>query len=147
MEALHRAGGFTHGFTFSHNPVTAAACLATLEILERESLVERAPDDGGDAARAGSPRWPRTRTWATCGAGPDARRSSSWPTRPRGGPFPRAEKKAEAWSRRCFENGLVVYPSTGCATGTEGDLVMLAPPFVVTEEQLEEIVGDPRPRS
>src|SRR5207249_10511774 len=34
--------GFVHGFTFSHNPVTAAACLATLEILESEGLAERA---------------------------------------------------------------------------------------------------------
>jgi adenosylmethionine-8-amino-7-oxononanoate aminotransferase len=54
-------------------------------------------------------------------------------------PFPRADRKAEALSARCFENGLVVYPGTGCATGTEGDLVMVAPPFVITEEQLEEL--------
>jgi len=37
-----KLGSFTHGFTFSHNPVTAAACLKTLEILEQERLVERA---------------------------------------------------------------------------------------------------------
>jgi adenosylmethionine-8-amino-7-oxononanoate aminotransferase len=28
---------------------------------------------------------------------------------------------------------------TGCATGTEGDLVMVAPPFVITEEQVAEL--------
>ena len=41
VAALERASGFTHGFTFSHNPVTAAACLETLRILEDEDLVER----------------------------------------------------------------------------------------------------------
>ena len=56
-------------------------------------------------------------------------------------PFPRAEKKAEALAARCFANGLVVYPGTGCATGTEGDLVMVAPPFVITEEQVAELAS------
>ena len=42
VETVERAGGFVNGFTFSHHPVTAAAALATLEILEREHLVERA---------------------------------------------------------------------------------------------------------
>jgi adenosylmethionine-8-amino-7-oxononanoate aminotransferase len=42
VETVERAGGFVNGFTFSHHPVTAAAALATLEILERERLVERA---------------------------------------------------------------------------------------------------------
>jgi adenosylmethionine-8-amino-7-oxononanoate aminotransferase len=56
-------------------------------------------------------------------------------------PFPRADRKAEALTARCFEHGLVVYPGTGCATGTEGDLVMVAPPFVITEEQVEELVA------
>jgi adenosylmethionine-8-amino-7-oxononanoate aminotransferase len=42
VETVERKGGFVNGFTFSHHPVTAAAALATLEILERERLVERA---------------------------------------------------------------------------------------------------------
>jgi adenosylmethionine-8-amino-7-oxononanoate aminotransferase len=40
-EVEHR-GGFTHGFTYSHHPVTAAACLKTLEIIEDGNLLERA---------------------------------------------------------------------------------------------------------
>jgi adenosylmethionine-8-amino-7-oxononanoate aminotransferase len=54
--------------------------------------------------------------------------------------FPRAEKKAEALAATCFEGGLVTYPSGGAATGADGDVVMLAPPFVVTESQLMEMV-------
>jgi len=56
-------------------------------------------------------------------------------------PFPRAERRAEGLAARCFERGLVVYPSTGCANGTDGDLVMLAPPFVVTEDELGQAVS------
>jgi adenosylmethionine-8-amino-7-oxononanoate aminotransferase len=138
VEALHRAGGFTHGFTFSHNPVTAAACLATLDILERESLVERC-HAAGETLGAGLRRLlehPHVGDVRGKGllfavelvADRAARR-----------PFPRAEKKAEALAARCFANGLVVYPGTGCATGTEGDLVMVAPPFVIQDHEVEEL--------
>jgi adenosylmethionine-8-amino-7-oxononanoate aminotransferase len=54
-------------------------------------------------------------------------------------PFPRSEKRAEAVGARAFEHGLVSYPGGGCANGTDGDLVMIAPPFVVTEAELAEI--------
>jgi adenosylmethionine-8-amino-7-oxononanoate aminotransferase len=53
-------------------------------------------------------------------------------------PFPRAERRAERLAARAFAAGLVTYPSGGCL-GTEGDVVMLAPPFVVTEEELSEM--------
>ncbi len=39
------------------------------------------------------------------------------------------------------ELGLLVYPSTGCADGIDGDLFLLGPPLVVTEAQLEDIVA------
>jgi adenosylmethionine-8-amino-7-oxononanoate aminotransferase len=52
-------------------------------------------------------------------------------------PFPRAERKAESVGARAFQLGLITYPSGGCATGSDGDVVMLAPPFVVSEEQLQ----------
>lgn len=40
-----------------------------------------------------------------------------------------------------FAQGLIVYPSAGCATGTEGDVVMLAPPLMVTDDELDEMVA------
>jgi hypothetical protein len=33
-----------------------------------------------------------------------------------------------------------VYYSQGCADGANGDLVMLGPPLIVNEEQVDEIV-------
>jgi hypothetical protein len=139
VEALLAAGGFTHGFTFSHNPVTAAACLATLELLENERLVERAASLGEllharlERLRArphvGDVRGRGLFAAVELVADKAARR-----------PFPRAQRRAEALAARAFEAGLVVYPSTGCVDGRNGDLVMLAPPFVATEEQIETMV-------
>jgi hypothetical protein len=140
VEALDRAGGFTHGFTFSHNPVTAAACLEALRILEDENLVARARTLGErlhsrleplrDHPHVGDVRGRGLMAGVELVADKSARR-----------PFPRTEKKAESVTARAFANGLVVYPSTGCADGRNGDLVMLAPPFVTTDEQIDEMTS------
>jgi adenosylmethionine-8-amino-7-oxononanoate aminotransferase len=136
---LARSGGFTNGFTFSHNPVTAAACLKTLEILEEERLVERAAFLGEKALghlqrllahpHVGDVRGRGLMLGVELVADKAARL-----------PFPRSAKKAEAVGARAFHAGLITYPSGGCATGTDGDVVMLAPPFVVTETQIGEMV-------
>ena len=129
-----------HGFTFSHHPVTAAACLATLEILERERLVERAAVMGERALARLQRLRARPHVGDVRGRGLMLAVELVADTRTRR-PFPRAERRAETVAARAFAAGLVVYPSAGCATGTEGDVVMLAPPFVVTEEELEEMAG------
>ncbi len=56
-------------------------------------------------------------------------------------PFPRAMKFAEAFVAAAQDAGLVLWPNTGHADGENGDLVMFAPPFIVTEAELDEIVA------
>lgn len=55
--------------------------------------------------------------------------------------FARTEKRAEALAAEAFERGLVLYPSGGCADGYNGDIVMVAPPFVISETELEEMAA------
>jgi adenosylmethionine-8-amino-7-oxononanoate aminotransferase len=139
LSSVAAAGGFVHGFTFSHNPVTAAACLATLRILEDEALVERARAMGERAVPRLARLAERPHVGDVRGRGllfgielvqdKESRRS-----------FPRAERRAEAVAAAALDAGLVVYPSAGCATGTEGDVVLLAPPFVVTDAELDEML-------
>jgi adenosylmethionine-8-amino-7-oxononanoate aminotransferase len=140
VDALAAAGGFVHGFTFSHNPVTAAACLKVLEILEQERLVERAQLlgerlHGQLAALAAHPHVGEVRGRGLMAgveivADKAARRA-----------FPRSERRAEAVAARAFAHGLISYPGGGCADGRNGDVVMLGPPFVVTDEELREMVA------
>jgi len=33
------------------------------------------------------------------------------------------------------DRGLLLYSSTGCADGTNGDLVMLGPPFTISDDE------------
>jgi hypothetical protein len=55
-------------------------------------------------------------------------------------PFPRSEGFVEAFTAAALSEGLVVWPNVGHADGVNGDLVMVAPPFVITEAEIGEIV-------
>ena len=140
VETLAGAGGFVHGFTYSHNPVTAAACLSILDILEREGLVERACVLGETLRARLQPLRGRPHVGDVRGRGLMAGIELVADKASRR-PFPRGERKAEALAARALAAGLVVYPSAGVATGTEGDAVLLAPPFVVTATELTEMVA------
>ena len=56
-------------------------------------------------------------------------------------PLPRAQRRAETVAARAFDEGLIVYPSAGCATGTEGDVILLAPPLVATDDEVDEMIA------
>jgi adenosylmethionine-8-amino-7-oxononanoate aminotransferase len=47
---------------------------------------------------------------------------------------------AESFAAAALEAGLVVWPNVGQANGLDGDLVMLAPPFVIEESEIDEMV-------
>ena len=56
-------------------------------------------------------------------------------------PFPRSARFAERFTAAAQQAGLMVWPNTGPADGTEGDLVVLAPPFIISEAEIGEIVA------
>jgi adenosylmethionine-8-amino-7-oxononanoate aminotransferase len=43
--------------------------------------------------------------------------------------------------KEALKAGLLCYPMGGTLDGLRGDHVLLAPPFIVGEEQLDELVG------
>ena len=134
-------GDWNHGGTFSHHAVGCAAGLATLQILQKERLVENAAmlgpklgqmlrDALGDHPNVGDIRG-RGLFWAVELVADKVSKR----------PFP-AERHL-AWDiwQRAFAKGLIVYYSQGCADGKNGDLLMLGPPLIVNESQLAEMVG------
>jgi adenosylmethionine-8-amino-7-oxononanoate aminotransferase len=54
-------------------------------------------------------------------------------------PFPRAARLIENVMSRARDAGLLLYHGTGNADGTNGDTVLLGPPFVVTDAELVSI--------
>ena len=55
-------------------------------------------------------------------------------------PFDPARKTWLKLRQAAMEQGLICYPSGGCIDGVKGDHVVLAPPYNVTEVQLDEAV-------
>ncbi len=47
---------------------------------------------------------------------------------------------AESFAEAALAAGLVVWPNTGQADGTNGDQVLIGPPFTITEDEVSEIV-------
>ncbi len=140
VAAVKDAGGFVHGFTFSHNPVMAAAASATLDILEREGLVARAEEMGERLAA----RLETLRRHEVVGdlRGRGLLRGIELVAERAGAvPFPRARKLVEEVQRKAFARGLVTYSGTGVANGCDGDALLLAPPFVIAESELDEAVA------
>ena len=43
--------------------------------------------------------------------------------------------------KACFEAGLICYPMGGTIDGKQGDHILLAPPFIVTDAQIDELVS------
>ncbi|HVD15459.1 MAG TPA: aminotransferase class III-fold pyridoxal phosphate-dependent enzyme [Actinomycetota bacterium] len=132
-------GGFTHGLTYSHHVVGAAAGLAVLRILREDDLIEAATVKGrqlqaalaaqlGDHPAVGDVRG----IGLMVGVELVADRASREP-------FPRAARLTERVVAAARDRGLLLYASTGCVDGHDGDLVMLGPPFVTTTAQIDEM--------
>lgn len=43
--------------------------------------------------------------------------------------------------RAAFDAGLICYPMGGTIVGQYGDHILLAPPFIISDEQIDEVVG------
>jgi adenosylmethionine-8-amino-7-oxononanoate aminotransferase len=56
-------------------------------------------------------------------------------------PFPRSLRFAESFVSAAREAGLIVWPNVGHADGESGDLVCVAPPFTITEAEIDELIS------
>jgi len=141
IDPLRKGSGmFQHGHTYLGHPTAAAAALAVQRVIERDRLLEQVQQRGAYLRRALDDRF---------GAHPnvgDIRGRGLFlgvelvHDRASRAPFDpdlrlHARVKAEAMA-----NGLMVYPMGGTIDGRRGDHVLIAPPFIVSEAQLDEVV-------
>jgi len=138
LRTKHKAGliGPTHG----GNPVSCAAGLAVLKYLETHRLVER-------CATMGELMLGRLQQFAD---------ECPWVGNVRGKgllvgielvsdrksrtPFETKHGFARRVGEKALDAGLSVYPGTGTADGVAGEHILLAPPFTITDDEIEFIV-------
>jgi adenosylmethionine-8-amino-7-oxononanoate aminotransferase len=129
-----------HAQTYTHTPMMCSAGVAAVRYIKAHDLVAR-------AARMGKLLHQKLR--ALCGL------PFVGDIRGRGllagiefvedagsrAPFPREKRFAERFTAQAERAGLMVWPNTGHADGTNGDLVVLAPPYIISEAEIDEIVA------
>jgi putrescine aminotransferase len=122
---------WAHGFTYSGHPVAAAVALENLRIIEAEGMHERAGGPLGDhfaRALAGLADHPLVGEARSCGLLGALELVEDKATRRY---FPPARKVGLACREHCIANGLVMRAVR--------DVMILAPPLIITEDEINEI--------
>ncbi|KAH8433932.1 uncharacterized protein LDX57_011568 [Aspergillus melleus] len=133
------SNAYNNGHTYQAHPTSCAAALAVQKIVRREGLVSRCADMGRvleellrselkDCRSVGDIRG-RGLFWAV----EFVRDKESKET------FDLALKFGLRVQQAAFEKGVAIYPGAGSVDGFRGDHVLLAPPFIITEEQLKTV--------
>ena len=134
------SGAFVHGHTYCQNPLSTAIGAAVLRYIQKNALVER-------SMRMGSYLMQKLASLNALDIVGDIRglglfagielvrdkASRAW--------FDRSLKVNLQVANQAFELGLITYPGNGGIDGIHGDHILLAPPFTISEAQIDEMVG------
>jgi len=137
---LKGSGMFVHGHTFVGNPLTCAAALAVQTHIEKHDLVRQ-------SERRGELLHKKLKEALTNGIVGDIRGKGLFigvefvKDRKTKEPLDREKKFAETLSDLAFEKGLHTLTGFGNADGVSGDHVLIAPPFIISEKEMDELVG------
>jgi adenosylmethionine-8-amino-7-oxononanoate aminotransferase len=56
-------------------------------------------------------------------------------------PFPPEMRVSRRLEEAAFARGLVIYSCTGSVDGVAGDMILMAPPLIITESQVDEFMS------
>jgi adenosylmethionine-8-amino-7-oxononanoate aminotransferase len=141
VEAFQRGSGlFQHGHTYIGHATACAAALAVQQVMRRDRLLERVLRQGEGLSQ---------RLHAAFDAHPHVgdirgrglfRAIELVRSRDTKATFDPALKLHARIKAQAMVRGLMVYPMGGTIDGRRGDHVLLAPPFIVTDSELDAVV-------
>lgn len=129
------SGSLLHGFTYNAHPVCAAAGLAVLDYLAEHDLFAGVTAKGEELRRALGPLRQSPIVGDIRGKGLllGMEFVRDVPARE---PFPSSMNLASRVYDAALRRGVLTYPIQGCADGARGDHILLAPPFIISAEQI-----------
>jgi len=136
----HGSGFFQHGHTYIGHPIACAAADTVVTKLTEGGLVARAARMGerlNDALRAEFGQHPHVGDIRGRGMFRGLELVQDRETKT---PFDPDRRIAATLKARAMENGLICYPGSGTIDGRHGDHVLLAPPFIISEDEIGELV-------
>ena len=135
------SGSFLHGFTYNAHPISLATGRAVLHRLQQQKLVQAADSGRERTAAAKLQRALSTLLdLATVGEvrGIGLLRGVEFVSDKHSKrPFAPELNFAGRVTTAALQRGLLVYPIQGCVDGVSGDHLLIAPPAVITEDQID----------
>ncbi|MBM3122383.1 MAG: aminotransferase class III-fold pyridoxal phosphate-dependent enzyme [Chloroflexi bacterium] len=137
--AIEKTGvPFLAGHTMDLNPVSCAGALEVIRVVEQQDLVSRSRQVGAYLLD----KLNELRTFDIIG---DVRGKGLMcgfelvKDKATKEPFPPANKASLRFQDEAMRRGLVLFQCTGCVEGTAGDMVLVTPPLIITQEQVDEM--------
>jgi len=133
------SGIFEHGFTYSGHPVAAAAGLSVLRFMEKHALISRvAQHESKFFARLNGLKEKYEIVGDVRGRGYMAGLELVEDRKTKK-PFAPAQRVGMMLAARARELGLLIYPGSAFLPEGLGDHVMIAPPFVISEDEMNQL--------
>jgi adenosylmethionine-8-amino-7-oxononanoate aminotransferase len=140
-DAFARGSGFfQHGHTYIAHATACAAALAVQRVLKRDNLVDRARTQGDKLMAALTERFGNHRAIGDIRGRGLFQAIEIVRDRATKAPFDPALKLNARIKREAMARDLMVYPMGGTIDGQNGDHVLIAPPFIVTDSEIGAIV-------
>ncbi|MBT8474114.1 MAG: aminotransferase class III-fold pyridoxal phosphate-dependent enzyme, partial [Alphaproteobacteria bacterium] len=135
------SGAFQHGHTYHGHPLATAAGRAVVTAMRERGLVERAKvmgdtlnkalhDEFGQHPHVGDIRGRGLFRALEFVADRESKR-----------PFAPEKKVAGRLKAAAMAEGLIVYPASGTVDGQKGDHCLIAPAFIISEDEIGELVS------
>jgi adenosylmethionine-8-amino-7-oxononanoate aminotransferase len=132
---------FQHGHTYLNHPMACAAALAVQKVIKRDNLLSNVRTQGEHLARRLRERF-GNHPYVGDIRGRGLFQALEFVTdRGTKAPFDPKMKLHARVKKEAMARGLLVYPSGGTIDGARGDHALIAPPFIVRENQIDDIVG------
>ncbi len=135
------SGFFQHGHTYIGHPVATAAGLAVVRALLDRGLVQRVTPMGNKLQAALEQAFGQHPHVGDIRGRGLFRGIELVADRDSKSPFDPALKTAAKLKKAAFDAGLICYPMSGTRDGRNGDHILLAPPFIIEDRHIDEIIA------
>ncbi|WP_189370790.1 aspartate aminotransferase family protein [Tateyamaria omphalii] len=141
-DAIERGSGFfQHGHTYLGHPIACAAANAVVQKLTQGGLVDRSARMGHYLESALDAQFGQHSHVGDIRGRGMFRALELVKDKETKTPFDPELRLAKSIKAKAMDNGLICYPNGGTIDGRNGDHVLLAPPYICTEGQIDELVG------
>ncbi|WP_284945032.1 aspartate aminotransferase family protein [Acidisoma cladoniae] len=134
------SGAFQHGHTYLAHPVACAAALAVQQVIQEDGLLHQVQERGTLLEQRLTDRLGNHRHVGDIRGRGLFRGIELVADRAGKTPFDPALKLHARIKAAAFGRGLACYPSGGTVDGVRGDHILLAPPYIVTPDEIDIVV-------